>query len=107
MKTTINTTVRKDGAINLKVKGRRALGITSGMSLQITVEDGIASVKPNGYYCFNCEKYSEEPLNELGICRDCNRLATDVLRNSKTYDLVDALKTAANMRHKAQSGKKV
>ena len=105
--TLIHANVRKDGAINMKAKGRRELGIRPGMAVDITIQGGIAKIRPRGYTCSICENTTDEPLTAFGICSKCNKFIVASIRNGSSNTLEEALNAATIKHNKAPRGRKV
>ncbi len=97
--------VRANGTINLRKKNNANLGIKPGSTLLITIKDGVAEIRPKGYICSVCGHKSKEPLDSLGMCKECNAMITKFITNGKYKSVSEAMAHTASIRKERIIGK--
>ena len=103
----VHTRVRKDGAINITKNARKALGLVPYREVDIEIVDGMCTIRPAMFNCRVCDKYYDEPLDNVGVCKTCNQNSVDVLANRKASTVAEAIDAAKVLANKGRVGRKI
>lgn len=79
--------VSSHGSINIPVAMRREIGIQGGDPMEVSLENGVITIRPYAPHCIFCETTEGvKPLTGKYICKNCAKKALIVMEGEMGND---------------------